>query len=573
MTESGRNARNLPLAAAWLTIGLGVLVAAWLIPVNLKSLTPAVLEQAGQDTPSVARFGQQVLDSEKLGPAELILSAARLVNDPQAGLLDRGIRSVATRRPEWVPWGGWDPFLDPLFNLKENTGRGESTPVLTFLITERARKALRTFLGNSRSLGVQSVLQTREIEGTTRFIPATRPGGQALEAVVLLTALLYQGEHLSAPLQRELRTLAEQAAASRQMGDLETFYVDLLSLGKRLNWVQLSELLRTTDSVKTVGQYAHLSRVAPDNLPLIYAAALFSDSADKVAAYLIRYGKTGLEDVRAALSHGQGAVQLLLTHQVPVNRTTGPALGFAAQMGFLHPRLTLAVKYFAFLLGAFCIFRGLESALVAPSRAETPIRMKSSVLAVLAAALLVLATEPFLLRAEAPSEFRLKFSLPVLVNVTAAQPPTSPASPLAMESSTLISIAIFAALQVGMYLICLVRIREISRQVVPPLVKLRLMENEENLFDGGLYIGIGGTAAALVLQVMGVIQPNLLAAYSSNLFGITCVALVKIRHVRNFKRQLILESQNATGPTSGTMPTPTAKAPLTPSTPRVSSAS
>ena len=45
----------------------------------------------------------------------------------------------------------------------------------------------------------------------------------------------------------------------------------------------------------------------------------------------------------------------------------------------------------------------------------------------------------------------------------------------------------------------------------------------------------------LVLQVLGVIEPNLLAAYSSNLFGITCVALVKIRHVRPDKRQLILE--------------------------------
>ena len=61
------------------------------------------------------------------------------------------------------------------------------------------------------------------------------------------------------------------------------------------------------------------------------------------------------------------------------------------------------------------------------------------------------------------------------------------------------------------------------------------MENEENLFDGGLYVGIGGTATALVLQVLGVIEPNLLAAYSSNLFGITCVALVKIRHVRPYK--------------------------------------
>ena len=112
-----------------------------------------------------------------------------------------------------------------------------------------------------------------------------------------------------------------------------------------------------------------------------------------------------------------------------------------------------------------------------------------------------------------------------------------------MEPTTIASIIFFASLQVCRYLFCLRKIREISRSSVTPLVKLRLMENEENLFDGGLYIGIGGTATALVLQVLKVIDPNLLAAYSSNLFGITCVALVKIRHVRPFKRHLILESQ------------------------------
>ncbi len=90
---------------------------------------------------------------------------------------------------------------------------------------------------------------------------------------------------------------------------------------------------------------------------------------------------------------------------------------------------------------------------------------------------------------------------------------------------------------------CLRKIREIEGQDAPPLLKLRLMENEENLFDSGLYVGMMGTAAALVLQVLGVIEPNLLAAYSSNLFGIICVALVKIRHVRGFKRRLILEGQ------------------------------
>jgi hypothetical protein len=97
-----------------------------------------------------------------------------------------------------------------------------------------------------------------------------------------------------------------------------------------------------------------------------------------------------------------------------------------------------------------------------------------------------------------------------------------------------------------MYVICLLKISEIARSSIPSATKLRLMENEENLFDGGLYLGIAGTATALVLQVLKIIDANLLAAYSSNLFGIVCVALVKIRHVRPYKRQLIVEVQSGT---------------------------
>ncbi len=548
MIDPGSNGRNLPLATAWLTAGLALLVAAWLLPINMKSLTPSLLQAAGRGTPSVAQFGRQKLQSEKLGPAELILAAARLVKDPDAPVLDREIQAMAAQRPEWVAWGGWDPFLDPLFNLKENTGRKESTPVLTFFITEKARRGLQKYLSGSGSLGVQTVLKTREIEGTTRFIPATRAGGQSLDAVVLLTALLYQGEHLSPTLQRELRGLAETAVAEKQMGSLENFYLDLLSLGQRLNWIQLSELLRMTNSTKTVGEYAHLARLAADNLAVLYTAGLFSNSADKVATYLIQFGKNGLEDLRQALSSGQGAVQQLLAHQVPVNRSAAPAMSDAvAELTLVYPRLALIVKYLGFVLGAFCVFRGLEGALVGSIPGRSPLRVGSTVLAVMVASLLVLATEPYLLKSAPPSEFKIKITILNLASITNDAKPTAPAKPPSMDTSTLTSIAFFAALQIVMYLFCLMKIREVSRQPVSPLVKLRLMENEENLFDGGLYIGIGGTATALVLQVLGLIQPNLLAAYSSNLFGITCVALIKIRHVRPYKRQLILDSQATPG--------------------------
>ena len=70
---------------------------------------------------------------------------------------------------------------------------------------------------------------------------------------------------------------------------------------------------------------------APLPPALIYAAALFSDSAGRVAAYLIEFGKAGLEDLKLALGLGRGAVQQLMLRQVPVNRagTSGFGAAFA----------------------------------------------------------------------------------------------------------------------------------------------------------------------------------------------------------------------------------------------------
>jgi hypothetical protein len=459
-----------------------------------------------------------------------------------ATALDR----VAQRRPELVPWGGWDPFLDPLFNLKDNTGHRESTPVLTFFITEKARTSLRDYLVNSRSDGVQSLLRLRTLDHTGRFVSAHQPGGQALDAVLLLGALLYQGEHFSKPLQRELRGLAETALEQKNLGDLEPVCIDLLSLGRRLNWLQLCEILRVTDSTKAVGEFAQLARATPDYLPISYSAALLSGSVDKVATYLLRYGHNGMADLKLALSLGEGALNQLLLRQVPVNHQAAPSFGPATLLALLYPKLALATKYLGFLLGAFCLFRGLDRVLFDPRLdAATHPHVKSGVLAVLTAGMLVLATEPFLLKPAPPSEFQLKLTVPVLANISDPASLTHVDNTFTMDTSTLLSIGFFALLQVGMYLLCLAKMREIDLQQIPALLKLRLMENEENLFDGGLYIGIAGTATALVLQVLKVIEPNLLAAYSSNLFGIICVALVKIRHVRPFKRRLILESQSS----------------------------
>jgi len=548
MSRNEEARKTPPAAPALVLAGVIIAVAAWLLPVSLKSVSRGLLRSAGAGTPSVAAFGRDLVDSEKVGPALFFLQAAKAVDDPRAPALERAVSDFSARQPALVAWGGWDAALDPLFNLRQKTGHATSTPALTFLVPEKARDAVRAYLSNSGSMAVQTILKTHDVASTGRFVPASRAGGQPLDALILLTGLLYQGDHLSPTLQREVRTLAETAVQANQLGDLEGFYMDLLALGRRLDWTQLSELTKRTESVHTVEEYAHLARVAPDQLPFIYSAALLSNSSDRVASYLIRYGKAGSEDLRLAISDGQGAVNLLLQRGVPVNRSPGPAMGAAAALVLEHPRLMLAVKYAGYILGLFLLLRGLDMWVVFPGvgpRSGAQQHARAGILAIVMSALLIVATEPFLLKAAPPSEYRVHLAIPMLAASATQTEAVQSSKPVTMETSTLVSIGIFAALQVGMYLACLRKIREIEIQDASPLLKLRLMENEENLFDSGLYVGMMGTAAALVLQVVGVIEPNLLAAYSSNLFGIICVALVKIRHVRGFKRRLILEGQRA----------------------------
>jgi len=532
----------------WLVIGIVLLATAWLMPVNVKSLNTALLHEAGKRTQTVSDFGRGLLELDKPGPAELALEAARKVGDPGAKALGNSYDSFAAKHRDMLQWGGWDVALEPLLVGRNAAAMEESQPVLKFMVTQQARDNLRRYLSVSRLPAVQTVLQTAEITATQRFVPASRPGGQPLEAVILLTAYLWQTEHLSPSLQREVRSLAETAVAAGRMGELEDFYLDILTLGKRLNWIQLSELLRSTGSLGTVGQFAHLTRVAPEHLPVIYTSALMTRSADAVARYLITFGQPGVENLELALSYGRGAVEQLVQRQAPVTQASGPEFELGAAFALRHPELALFGKYAAFLLGIFVLMRSIDSRLFrsveSALRGAFP-RMGSGVIAAILTFIFFVFSEPYLLRAAPVSDYKIRLTIPV-IGSTAAPVAATLTKPANMDISTILSITIFAAMQVGMYVICLLKISEVDRQPLAAPGKLRLVENEENLFDGGLYLGIAGTATALVLQVLGFIDANLLAAYSSNLFGIVCVALVKIRHVRPYKRRLILESVQAT---------------------------
>ena len=101
------------------------------------------------------------------------------------------------------------------------------------------------------------------------------------------------------------------------------------------------------------------------------------------------------------------------------------------------------------------------------------------------------------------------------------------------------TLAVFFVIQGLLYIASRAKLAEISRQNVPARLKLRLLDNEDHLFDAGLYLGFVGTIISLILVSMGVIKFSLMAAYSSTSFGIIFVSIFKIFHLRGARRLLV----------------------------------
>lgn len=538
--------------------GLVLVAFGWLIPSQFKSLPVSVLAEAGRGTTDLASAVRENLDAGRPGAAATLAAAAVRVKLSGAAQLTEQVREFSQANADLALWGEANPFLSAAVPEDVVRRLDPAAGVVRHFLPVAARQSLRNYLSGSRNATARAILATADLQNYHQFLPTISAGGAPLEATVLLAAMLVQSDELGDGATRELRALAEQANAGGDVSRLEFAYLDLLSLGRRYNWGQLAALTRNAQSLDTLGKIRHLHQAAPDSAPVLAGAIILSRRPDATADYLMHYGEHAAEAVAFALYHGAGSLELLLHQQLPVDgnvalppvempqtfiqRVTEPLIGLA-----LHrPTAAVGVKIAAYLLGGLLLFLAGER-LTALRRLELSPFFTTAARAVGAAVVclfLVVINEPYLALGSQPSGFELKLVIPVL-GANSAEKMNQTMNAFPVDAATLLSISFFFLLQMLVYLICLLKLREIQSKDLPSVLKLRLVENEENLFDSGLYVGIAGTCTALVLQVLQVIEANLLAAYSSNLFGILCVAFVKIRHVRPFKQRLILQLSDA----------------------------
>ena len=123
-----------------------------------------------------------------------------------------------------------------------------------------------------------------------------------------------------------------------------------------------------------------------------------------------------------------------------------------------------------------------------------------------------------------------------------------------MQSSQILPMLLFFVLQAVLYVSSIAKLAEIRRQSIAARMKLSLLENEDHLFDAGLYLGFLGTIIAFIISSVTANQFNLMVAYSSTSFGILFVVIFKIFHLRPVRRTLLLEAELEPQPAANPAP-------------------
>jgi len=216
-------------------------------------------------------------------------------------------------------------------------------------------------------------------------------------------------------------------------------------------------------------------------------------------------------------------------------------------MTYRLPMIGLLTKYLLFLFVSFFLFRLIYILKPGPDKVEATLQvegigfLRQQIMALVALIFLIAFGEPFLAQDSKKMENPINWRFPVVESAVTEK--IDKIMDTKITQITILALVVFFLVQVSIYALCLVKLKEIKKQEAKSRLKLRLLDNEDNMFDAGLYVGLGGTVLSLVMLALGMVNPGLMSAYASTLFGIIFVSVLKIFHVRPYRRKLIVENE------------------------------
>jgi hypothetical protein len=536
--------------------GIVLLAAGLLVPAHLRALDVGLVERAGRNDVGLLAQGQTMAGEMKLGTAALLAQAAQSENLPGWQKLALMVTNLAQQSPDAQNWGD-DRRIEGIFGARATEAAPE--PFTTFIVRSENRTKALTDLWVSPQPAVRELLKSRSLTRTELLPPSGSASGSAFDAAVATCGLLLDDRRISPALNDNLLSLTAQANSGHSSRALEEVLLDFLSLGERFNWDQLAAFTAQIPDVLTLHQLTEYARSAGPKLAVLFTAVTLSGNPAGVVSYLDHFNGR-LEDLGASVRYGAAGVNELLRsgrrlykpnleNRVVAFNPFGWFFFLAVNWCFQLPWLGFAIKWLCYLGCGFLLAAAAHFLMPTIPESERPLHVRGfplvrQFLFALGFLLLVLLlSEPFLAQENQRENFSFRLRLPMVGGTVPAG--TASVATNVMNPTILLTLLVFFVLQALIYVSCLVKLAEIRRQLISPRMKLRLLENEDHLFDAGLYLGFVGTIISLIIASMGLIHFSLMAAYSSTSFGIIFVVIFKIFHLRPARRKLLVEAELA----------------------------
>lgn len=538
-------------------------MVALLVPAQIRSVDASVVELAGANASSVEDKIWEEVNAAYVGPAQRFADATH----HESTALQTRIQHLLNQNPDFVSSGGPDRDFEDL--LTRSATQRRSSAVVPQLLPRAERATLSAMLENSSNRNVTALLSIRDLNGLTRLHPASHAAGAPYDSGVLTLALLIEGGHFQPSLSQQIGNLATLAVANNPEATIacEDLVIGTLSLGRQLDYCSLTSLAEFTETLGDWSQMAALFRAQPDRIAELYTALRFSEAPDALYTYLADHAETGNQDLDFALRNGPGAVSQLIHSEQPIYQPSSiPAtvlnflspyrphsfVAITLQQNSLGQALKFTLLFLAGLAFAFAMGSAWRSSLgntTTVSRTNPMVMARDVLISFVVVLTIWTFFEPDILKSqESVSDTGPRIEFAVADTLQSLQSPVKAMQEL--NQVTLLVLALFFIIQLVIYCFCLIKIREVAKQALSADMKLKVLDNEENLFDFGLYVGLGGTVLSLILVAVGIVEASLMAAYASTLFGIIFTALLKVLHLRPYRRQLILEAGSAEAPST-----------------------
>lgn len=545
---------NLAVSAARMGVGAALLILAAGIPAYFFECDRRTVAAAGEGTPSPLDIAGIYLDASKISTASLIAKESGTF-----GEISEAVEKQYSAHPQWVAAGGNEPFFEAYYSsVPETPARMSPAPLYSVLAASDSRKKLLDFLAQADSGLVKKFISMRGMNPAI-FPPVYSSAGAPLEAALLINALMAQAGDFDRRFLLDIASIMDLSEKSpEKKEEFEKYCLATLAFAKGYDWTIVRSIFSHFSSAGEAYRFARVYESAPtrDYKNVLLAGMFECGSPSMCSRYLDGADPRRWEDFRYAFLHGEGALAFLLESGSPIysdsafarflSPVCSPIKEALAPYVAKFPAAALSAKVALAVIGGYFFIRRFLR-IFQPERDtpswHSPLALARGLLEALAAALVFfLLAEPNAFAANsvenAPAP-ELRFAFEKVINTIGEETMN-----FETDTATIAAVALFFVLQLTVYVFCLIRLSMIKRIKAPAKLKMQLLENEETLFDLGLYIGLGGTVFSLILLTMGIVTASLMAAYASTLFGILFTALVKTMHVRRYKRRLLLEAAN-----------------------------